>query len=59
MSYDTTDSNTGRKTGANVLTQQQIEPDLLYLACRHYIHKLVAGAPFHCTLRARILFAAS
>ena len=47
MSFDTTASNTGRKAGACVLIEQQIGRNLLYLACRHHIHEIVAGAAFH------------
>lgn len=50
MSFDTTATNTGRKTGACVLIEQQIERDLLYLACRHHIHEIAARVTFHSTL---------
>lgn len=44
--FDTTSFNTGRKTGACCLIEQLLRLDLFYLACRHHILKIVAGAAF-------------
>ena len=40
MSFDTTASNTGRNQGACVLIEQELQKDLLYLACWHHIFEL-------------------
>ena len=45
MSFDTTSSNTGRKQGAYVMIEQELETDLLHLACRpHILEQLVQTA---------------
>jgi len=46
MSFDTTASNTGNKTGACVLLEQKINKPLLALACRHHIHELITAKVF-------------
>ena len=46
LSFDTTSSNTGCRTGACVLIEQKLEKDLLYFACRHHVMELIAGAAF-------------
>ena len=46
IAFDTTSSNTGRSSGACVLVEQELEQDLLYLACRHHVHELLAQAAF-------------
>ena len=50
MAFDTTSSNTGRHSGACVLVEQELEKDLLYLACRHHIHELLAQVAFKVAL---------
>lgn len=47
MSFDTTSSNTGLKTGACVMLEHLLGTDILHLACRHHILELVAGAAFY------------
>lgn len=47
MCFDTTSSNTGRINGACVLLEQLLGRDLLYLACRHHVLELIAGAVFN------------
>ena len=37
ISFDTTASNTGHLKGACVILQQQLDRELLHLACRHHI----------------------
>ena len=46
MCFDTTSSNTGRINRACVILEQLLGRDLLYLACRHLILELMAGAAF-------------
>jgi hypothetical protein len=47
MSFDTTSSNTGMKSGACILIEEMLGGvDLLWLACRHYIFELIIGAVF-------------
>ena len=46
MCFDTTSSNTGRTNGACVIVEQKLGRDLTYLACRHHIMELIAGAAF-------------
>ena len=46
MSFDTTSSNTGRKQGACVMIEQELETDLLHLACRHHILELLVQTAF-------------
>ena len=47
LSFDTTSSNTGHKSGACVILEQLLGRDLLHLACRHHILELIAGAAFY------------
>ena len=47
MSFDTTSSNTGWISGACIRIQQSLGRNLLFLACRHHVFKLVIGAVFH------------
>ena len=54
MSFDTTSSNTGRKQGACVMIEQELETDLLHLACRHHILELLVQTAFT-TLMGRLL----
>ena len=46
MSFDTTSSNTGRKQGACVMIEQELETDFLHLACRHHILELLLQTAF-------------
>ena len=46
MSFDTTSSNTGRQQGACVMIEQELETDLLHLACRHHILELLVQTAF-------------
>ena len=46
MSFDTISSNTGRKQGACVMIEQELETDLLHLACRHHILELLVQTAF-------------
>ena len=46
LCFDTTSSNTGRKSGACYLLEQLLGQDLLHFACRHHIFELVAGSGF-------------
>ena len=46
LCFDTTSSNTGRINGACVIIEQLLGRDLLYLACRHHVLELIAGAAF-------------
>ncbi len=46
MSFDTTASNTGLKSGACFLLQQKLNRELISLACRHHIHELIIGKVF-------------
>ena len=50
LCFDTTMSNTGHKNGACVLLEQRFGRELLYLACRHHILELIAGAAFTATM---------
>ena len=43
MSFDTTSSNTGLKSGACTLLEQMVGRDLLHLACRHHIMEIVVA----------------
>ena len=43
MSFDTTASNTGRNQRACVLIEQELQKDLLHLACQHQIFELLVG----------------
>ena len=46
MSFDTTSSNTGCKSGACTLLEQMIGRDLLHLACRHHMLEIVIEKVF-------------
>ena len=46
ISFDTTASNTGHLKGACVILQQQLDRELLHLACRHHIFELIIGSVF-------------
>jgi hypothetical protein len=46
MSFDTTSSNTGCKSGACTLLEEMVGRDLLHLACRHHIIEIVAEKVF-------------
>ena len=50
MCFDTTSSNTGIHIGACVEIERALGKDLLYLACRHHIMELLAGAAFTASL---------
>ena len=41
MSLDTTRSSTGTVNGASTLLEDRLGKKLLYLACRHHVHKLI------------------
>ena len=45
-SFDTTSSNTGRKSGSTVLLQKLLNRQLLWLSCRHHIAELILKAAF-------------
>jgi len=47
LSFDTTSSNTGRKIGACVLVEMQLQKEVIYLACRHHhIHEILLEEAF-------------
>ena len=46
MSFDTTASNTGLKSGACLLLEQKLQKQLISLACRHHIHELIVARVF-------------
>ena len=46
MCFDTTAVNTGRLRRTCVLLEQLLEKDLLYLACRQHILKIILQAVF-------------
>src|SRR6218665_2190440 len=46
LSFDTTSSNIGRKNGACVLVEMQLQKEVLYLACRHHIHEILLQEAF-------------
>ena len=50
MCFDTTSSNTGIHIGACVEIERALGKDLLYLACRHHVMELLAGAAFTASL---------
>src|SRR6218665_2669251 len=50
LSFDTTSSNTGRKNGACVLVEMQLQKEVLYLACRHHIHEIPLEEAFSITM---------
>ena len=41
MSLGTTRSSTGTVNGASTLLEDRLGKKLLYLACRHHVHKLI------------------
>lgn len=45
--FDTTASNTGRLNGACHLLEQELERDILHLACRHHLHEIVLQGVFN------------
>jgi hypothetical protein len=50
LCFDTTSSNTGRKSGACVLFERMLEKDLLHLACRHHVHEIMLEEVFSLTM---------
>jgi hypothetical protein len=48
--FDTTPSNIGVRNGACVLTERNLEKDLLYFACRHHVFELILEAVFMTSL---------
>lgn len=46
LCFDTTSSNTGRKSGACVILEQLLSRPLLHFGCRHHILELVLAAAF-------------
>lgn len=46
MCFDTTSSNTGVKSGACLLLEKKLKTDLLYFACRHHVHEILAKTAF-------------
>ena len=46
MCFDTTASNTGPRSGACVLIEQQLGRELLHAACRHHVLELIAAKAF-------------
>jgi len=50
MSFDTTSSNTGNKSGACVLLEHKLGRSILSLACRHHIHELIIAKVFEVLL---------
>ena len=41
MCFDTTASNTGIRKGACILLEQQMDKDMLWLACRHHVMEIM------------------
>lgn len=52
MCFDTTSSNTSSSIGACAVLEQKLGRHLLYLACRHHIMELLAGAAFKVTIES-------
>lgn len=48
MSFDTTASNTGIRSGACTLLEERIGRSLVGLACRHHIHELIIAKVYDC-----------
>ena len=48
MCFDTTSSNTGIHAGACTLIEKFLQKELLYLACRHHMHKIIVSDVFKC-----------
>lgn len=49
LCFDTTACNTGHRSGACCLIEQEMNKELLFLACRHHIMELIVGAAFEKT----------
>jgi len=52
MSFDTTLSNTGLKSGACVLLEQKLGRNLVSLACRHHVMELIVTKVFDKVMEA-------
>lgn len=50
MSFDITSSNTGKKTGVCLLSQQNIDRKLIDVVCRHHKYELVLRGVFELEL---------
>ena len=50
LCFDTTASNTGRKSGTCVRLEFMLKKNLLYFACRHHVLDLVIGGAFDAAL---------
>lgn len=50
MSFDTTASNSGVRSGACVLLEKKLDRELLSCACRHHIFELIIAAVFNSTM---------
>ena len=46
LCFDTTSANTGVHNGAITIIQEAFDKRLLFLACRHHIHEIIASAIF-------------
>ncbi|KAG0721988.1 hypothetical protein GWK47_045317 [Chionoecetes opilio] len=46
MCFETTASNTGSRSGACLLIEQQLGRDLLNVACRHHVLELIAAKAY-------------
>ena len=46
LSFDTTVTNSGIKSGAAVLIEKELTQNMLHLACRHHIHEILLGDVF-------------
>jgi len=46
LCFDTTSANTGVHNGAITIIQQAFDKRLLYFACRHHIHEVIAAGVF-------------
>ena len=46
LSFDTTASNTGHRSGACTLIEEKLEKDVLHFPCRHHIMELTIGSSF-------------
>ena len=46
LSFYTTASNTGHRSGACTLIEQKLENDILHFPCRHHIMELIVGSAF-------------
>lgn len=52
MSFDTTASNTGLKSGACILLEQKLGRKLVSLACRHHVMELIVAKVFDKVMEA-------